>query len=155
MTTEALRYGTDGPIARITLNRPDVANAMNPAFWQEMVDVFAAIADDTAIRAVVIDGAGKHFTAGMDLAVFGGLAEAGPAPPSRQRERLRRTILELQESFNVIERCRAPVLAAIHGACIGGGVDLISACDIRYCTEVVQTNLLMSHYQTSVILVLH
>ncbi len=146
MNTEALAYATDGPVARITLDRPEVANAMNPAFWQEMVDVFAAIADDTAVRAVVIDGAGKHFTAGMDLAVFGGLAEAGAAPPSRQRERLRRTILELQESFNVIERCRAPVLAAIHGACIGGGVDLISACDIRYCTadaffQIQETNI--------------
>ena len=136
MDNIALAYATDGPVARITLDRPDAANAMNPAFWQEMVDLFAAIADDPSIRAVVIDGAGKHFTAGMDLSVFGGLLEADAAvPPSRRREQLRRTILELQESFNVIERCRAPGLAAIHGACIGGGIDLISACDIRYCTE--------------------
>ena len=146
MSTEALAYATDGAVARITLDRPAAANAMNLAFWQGMVDVFARVADDSAVRAVVIDGAGKHFTAGMDLSVFGGLAGADAASPSRRREQLRRTILELQESFNVIERCRAPVLAAIHGACIGGGVDLISACDIRYCTtdaffQIQETNI--------------
>ena len=146
MTYESLAYASDGRVARVTLDRPEAANAMNPAFWQEMVDVFATIASDTEIRAVVIDGAGKHFSSGLDLATFESLSPPSGVAPSRWREQLRRIVLELQESFNVVERCRAPVLAAIHGACIGGGVDLISACDIRYCT----TDAFFSIHETNI-----
>ena len=83
---------------------------------------------------MVISSSGRHFTAGMDLSVFGGLGKAESNDRARINEQLRRSVLETQESFNVIEACRVPVLAAIQGGCIGGGVDLVTACDMRYCT---------------------
>ena len=135
MSYQILALEMDGPVARLSLNRPDAANAMNLAFWQEMVDVFATLEDERAARVVVIDGAGKHFTSGMDLEVFTGLQGAESDDPARLREQLRRTVAEFQESFNVVERCRLPVIAAVHGACIGGGMDLIAAADMRYCSE--------------------
>lgn len=122
-------------VAEVTLNRPDALNTMNRAFWQEMVDVFDALDERGDVRCVVIASTGRHFTAGLDLNDFGGTLTAADAEPTRIRERLRRTVKEMQESFNVVDRCRAPVLAAIQGGCIGGGIDLISACDMRYCTE--------------------
>jgi enoyl-CoA hydratase len=121
-------------VAHIKFNRPDKLNTMVPAFWTEMIEVFAAIAATPAVRAVVISSTGRHFTAGMDLAVFDGLGTAASSDRARVSEQLRRSVLETQESFNVIEACRVPVLAAVQGGCIGGGVDLISACDMRYCT---------------------
>jgi len=84
-------------------------------------------------RAVVISSTGRHFTAGLDLSVFDSLTDLG-GDVGRRGERLRRTVLDMQESFSVIDRCRLPVIAAVQGACIGGGVDLVSACDIRLCS---------------------
>lgn len=122
-------------VAQVRLNRPDQLNTMILPFWQEIVDVFAEIAEAPAARAVVISSTGRHFTAGLDLAAFADIAETGSADPGRVRERLRSTVLEMQQSFNAVEACRLPVLAAVQGGCIGGGVDLVSATDMRYCTE--------------------
>ncbi|MEM7253146.1 MAG: crotonase/enoyl-CoA hydratase family protein [Pseudomonadota bacterium] len=136
MGYQSVEFSLDGHIGVLNIARPDAANAMDLPFWQEMVDVFTTIADDPEVRVVVLTGRGKHFTAGIDLSALGGIInESRDDDWARQRDRLRRTILELQETFSVIERCRVPVLAAIQGACIGGGIDLISACDMRYCTE--------------------
>jgi len=135
-----MAYGTfdfsvDGHVARIVFNRPDKANAMVLPFWQEMVDVFAEIEDRPEVRAVVISSTGKHFTGGLDLAAFAGIAgDMLQGDRGRAGEQMRRAVAEMQETFAVIDRCRVPVLAAIQGGCIGGGVDLISACDMRYCT---------------------
>lgn len=127
-------YALTDHVAHIRFNRPDKLNTMVPAFWTEMIEVFDAIAETPAVRAVVISSSGRHFTAGMDLSVFGGLGKAESNDRARINEQLRRSVLETQESFNVIEACRVPVLAAIQGGCIGGGVDLVTACDMRYCT---------------------
>ncbi len=136
MAYETITLGFEDKIARLTLNRPEALNAMNLPFWQEMVDAFNEIEDQSDARVVVIDGAGRHFTAGLDLSTFGSVADRdGELEEGRKRERLRRQILEMQETFSVFGRARMPVIAAVHGACIGGGVDLTSACDIRYCTE--------------------
>jgi enoyl-CoA hydratase len=136
MTYETLALSIDGGIAHIELDRPDRANAMNRPFWDEMVRVFGEIDADPTIRCVVISGRGRHFCSGLDLQDFAGLFQtAEDTDPGRQREQMRRTVLQMQESFSVIERCRVPVLAAVHGACIGGGVDLISACDCRYASS--------------------
>ena len=134
MGYQSLAFAMDGAVARLSLNRPEAANAMDLAFWQEMADVFAALEEQREARVVVIDGAGKHFTSGMDLQVFASLQGGESDDPARLREQLRRTVLEFQDSFNAIERCRLPVIAAIHGACVGGGMDLIAATDMRYCT---------------------
>lgn len=122
-------------VAHVTLDRAKRLNTMVPEFWQEMVDVFAEIEAEPSARVAVISSAGRHFTAGLDLKAFAPLfAELGQGEKGRVGERLRRAVIEMQETFNVIERAGVPVLAAIQGACIGGGVDLVSACDMRYCT---------------------
>ena len=139
MAYQSVEFVQDGPIGRLAISRPDRANSMDLGFWRELVDVFTTVADDASVRVVVLTGHGKHFTSGIDLSALDSVVRAEPAAKAtdeaRIRDRFRRTILELQEGFSTIERCRVPVLAAVHGACIGGGIDLISACDMRYCTR--------------------
>ncbi|HYM30602.1 MAG TPA: crotonase/enoyl-CoA hydratase family protein [Candidatus Cybelea sp.] len=134
MAYSTFSYAVADHVAHIQLNRPDELNTMVLTFWQEMLDVFAEIETTPAVRTVVISSTGRHFTAGLDLKAFGAIQAEGKVDRARVAEQLRRSVLDMQESFNVIERCRAPVIAAIQGGCIGGGVDLISACDMRYCT---------------------
>ncbi len=135
MELTTLDYRVDGAIARVTLNRPAELNTMNKAFWTELIDVFAAIDSDSSVRAVIIASTGKHFTAGLDLNMAASSLGGGSADPGRARELFRRHVKAMQETFNVVDRCRVPVIAVVQGACIGGGVDFITACDIRICTE--------------------
>ena len=132
-------------IAHIQLNRPDKLNSMIPEFWMELPAIVNAISAEGRARAVVISSTGKHFSAGMDLAVFtggGNLAAEGeaktaraPAEAGRARARLRESAMMLQDSFTALEKARLPVIAAIQGGCIGGAVDMVTACDLRYATE--------------------
>ncbi len=122
-------------VAHIQLNRPDKSNAMNEAFWREMPAAMGWADETPEVRAVIISGAGKNFSAGLDLAMFADFQPSADSCPGRQREAIRRNILRMQASFNAVERCRKPVLAAVHGACVGGGVDLVSACDMRYASS--------------------
>ena len=134
MTYTRLRNEIDNKVGRIILSKPDEFNRMPPAFWSEFPDAIEEMDESGAIRALVISAEGKHFTSGMDTSVFTS-ARSGPEyEAGRRGERSRRHIARLQDSFSVIERVRMPVIAAIQGACIGGGVDMISACDMRYCT---------------------
>lgn len=105
---------------------------MNAAFWTEIVDIFRWIDDTDAVRVVVLSGAGKHFSSGIDLMLLAGVANELGKDVGRNARLLRRKILELQSSFNAVDNCRKPVLAAIQGYCLGGAIDLISACDMRY-----------------------
>lgn len=136
MTYEALRVERRESFAEVVLLGPGKGNAMGPAFWREVPRVFAELDRDDAVRAVVVRGDGKQFTFGLDLPAM--MNELGPkiAPSpegamAKTRTELYELILELQEAFNAIERCKKPVIAAIHGWCIGGGIDMISACDVR------------------------
>ena len=122
-------------IAHVQFIRGAEFNTMNRAFWPEMVAVFSEIEQDPSARVVVFSAHGKHFTSGLDLNDFAVGLMASEGEPSRKAEALRRTVLHMQDSMSVVDRCRLPVLVAVQGACIGGGIDLISACDIRYCTE--------------------
>ncbi|NP_001005704.1 delta(3,5)-Delta(2,4)-dienoyl-CoA isomerase, mitochondrial [Xenopus tropicalis] len=123
-------------IIHVEINRPEKRNAMNKAFWREMVLCFRAIAEDASCRAVVISGAGKMFTSGIDLFDLGSdFLQQQEDDPARIAWNLRKKISDYQETFSVIEKCTKPVIAAVHNACIGGGVDLLCACDIRYCTQ--------------------
>ena len=131
----AFDYTVADHVATITLNRPEKRNAMIREFWDDMKAVFAAIADDPAVRAVVIASTGPHFTAGIDLSLLAQVMQASDGlEESRKRERLRRMVLDFQESFTAMERSRVPVLAAVQGGCIGGGIDMVTAADMRYCT---------------------
>ncbi len=136
MELTTLDYRVEDAIARVTMNRPAELNTMNRAFWSELIEVFAAIDADPSVRAVVIASTGKHFTAGLDLGMAAGSLGSGDAlDPGRARESFRRHLKGMQETFNVVDRCRVPVIAVVQGGCIGGGVDFVTACDIRICTE--------------------
>ncbi len=130
---QTLNINLENQVAYIEINRPDKANAMNRTFWKEIKLACHWVDETPEARVVIITGAGKHFTAGIDLSLLSTFAPREGCP-GRQRETLRRLILEFQGSFNAIEACRKPVIAAIHGGCIGAGVDMISACDMRYCS---------------------
>ncbi|MCA3035346.1 MAG: enoyl-CoA hydratase/isomerase family protein, partial [Rhodocyclaceae bacterium] len=120
-------------VARITLNRPDKANAMNAVMWQEIRQAMRWVDSTAEARVAIIDGAGANFCAGIDLGMMMSLGKQIEDPcDARTRENLRIVILDLQDTLTSIERCRKPVLAAIHGACIGGAIDLVSCCDMRY-----------------------
>jgi enoyl-CoA hydratase/carnithine racemase len=123
-------------VARITLNRPDKANAMNAVMWQEIRQAMRWVDSTTDARVAIIDGAGANFCAGVDLGMMMSLGKQIEDPcDARTRENLRIVILDLQDTLTSIERCRKPVLAAIHGACIGGAIDLVSCCDMRYASN--------------------
>ncbi len=120
-------------VAHVTMSRPDEYNSMVREFWTELPAIARELDARGDVRAMVLSSTGKHFTAGMDLGVFssdalgGGDAEAG-----RVRARLRQTALMLQDTFTALEKTRFPVLVAVQGGCIGGGVDLVCAADMRY-----------------------
>jgi enoyl-CoA hydratase len=129
----------DEGVAHVRLDRPEELNTMNRAFWAELPAVMEELDGSGEVRAVVLSSTGRHFSAGMDLGVFtsgggevgggGGSTETG-----RRRAQLWQTVKLLQRSISSLERVRAPVLAAIHGGCIGGAVDLVTAADLRYCS---------------------
>ncbi len=122
----------DSHIVWLTLNRPEKRNAMDSVFFKELAAHFEKFDKDPDIRTIIINAEGKSFTAGLDLMEAGGILGNGSAG---SREATRIKILELQESMNIIEKCRKPVIAAVHGHCIGGGVDLLCACDIRIASK--------------------
>ena len=133
MTYETLTVTLDGAIATVRLARPDKANAMNLAMWHDIRRAFEWIDDTPAARVAVLEGEGKHFSAGIDLQMMAGLLpQVHDDCDGRTRETLRRVILDLQDTLTSLERCRKPVLAAVHGVCVGGGVDLICCADMRY-----------------------
>jgi enoyl-CoA hydratase len=136
MEFETLSVTLEENIATVRLNRPDKANAMNLAMWHEIRTAFQWIDDTPEARVAILEGEGKTFTSGIDLTMMMGLsAQIQNDCDGRTRESLRRVILDLQDTLTSLERCRKPVLAAIHGACIGGGIDLISCADMRYCSS--------------------
>ncbi|MGE8408741.1 MAG: crotonase/enoyl-CoA hydratase family protein [Pseudomonas sp.] len=128
----AFKVELSNNIAHVQINRPEKINAMNAAFWSEIVEIFQWIDDTDAVRVVVISGAGKHFSSGIDLMLLASVANELGKDVGRNARLLRRKILQMQASFNAVDNCRKPVLAAIQGYCIGGAIDLIAACDMRY-----------------------
>ncbi len=124
-------------IAHVRLNRPEAFNAMNRPFWRELPDIIDDINDNAKARVIVISSTGKHFCSGMDLAVFtdgAGVTAGRGDDPHVRGEAFRQYVHVLQDVFTRLDKARMPVLAAIHGACVGGAVDMTSACDIRYAT---------------------
>jgi len=129
----------EGGVAHLQLKRPEAMNSMIRAFWRELPDIINDIDDNAKARCIVISSTGKHFSAGMDLAVFtGGDSPVTGSGASHDRyvaaETARHGLKALHKSFSCLDEVRVPVLVAIQGGCIGGAVDMISACDVRYCT---------------------
>jgi enoyl-CoA hydratase len=127
-----MRLEKEGNICHLILTRPERLNAMDRGFFTSMRQAFELIEADEDTWVVIISAEGRAFSAGTDLKELGGLLTGVGA---RDRHRLRALVKELQSGFNAVEECTRPVIVAIHGYCLGGGVDLISACDIRIATK--------------------
>ncbi len=126
-------------IAHVVLNRPEKRNSMNPDFWRELPEIIKEIDLGAKARAIVVSSSGPHFSSGLDVSSFAGIGQVDDEDQNTRRLQASAAfydnVLHMQDSFSCIENCRMPVLAAIQGGCIGGGVDLVTACDIRYATE--------------------
>ena len=125
------------PIAWVYLNRPEKKNAMNPPAWKEAPAIFQALSNDTDIRVIILAGKGSGFCAGIDLlSMVGEIPELmEPVQKGGIKWQLIQKIYALQETMTCIEKCKKPVIAAVHGHCIGAGLDMITACDIRLGSE--------------------
>jgi enoyl-CoA hydratase len=130
---EAFRVEREGHVAEVILTGPGKGNAMGPAFFRELPGIFAGLDKDETVRAVVLRGDNGNFSYGLDLRTMA--AELMPLIQkdnlAAERLKLLDLIGELQRGFDLVARCRKPVIAAVAGASIGGGVDLVSACDVR------------------------
>ena len=128
----------DDHVAHVRLSRPEKLNSMIREVWNELPRLVAELDASGEVRAMVLSSTGRHFCAGMDLAVLSGgdSSIAGDGTETgRVRGRLFQNVLLLQDSFTSFERARFPVLAAIHGGCIGGAVDMVCAADMRYASR--------------------
>jgi enoyl-CoA hydratase len=150
--SDVLSIEHGGDVATLWLDRPEARNAMGPAFWADLPLVMEELSDDRAVRAIVIAARGPHFSVGLDLKSMAGMLTGhadggangedapvvgngsgtkGPPSMASQAVAARQGILRMQRSVTSVAACPKPTIAAVHGYCIGGGVDLISACDIR------------------------
>lgn len=130
---ETIAIRLEQGVARIALNRPDKANAINRRMWDELREAMRWLGRTDAARVGILQAHGRHFCAGLDLGTFAELRQlTADACDGRARERLRDHILDIQDTVTAIERCPKPVIAAVHAACVGGGIDIITACDLRY-----------------------
>ncbi|KAI1311034.1 hypothetical protein EDD11_003576 [Mortierella claussenii] len=120
-------------VAHVELNRPKKLNAINGAMWADIRSVFDTLRDDPEVRAIVLSGSGRGFTSGLDL--FSLNLPTVEDDPSRTAFKIRPYVKSLQDSLSAIELCDKAVIAAIHGPCIGGGIDITTACDVRYASK--------------------
>lgn len=124
-----------GAVVHLAMNRPDRSNAMSQDFWADLPRLMRELAGDGTVRCVVISGEGRNFSGGMDLQAFAGISKLFDSEPGRAAHAMRQMVLDLQDAFNAIEQAPFPVICAIHGACIGAGVDLMTACDLRIASK--------------------
>jgi len=135
-TTHYFKVEIDNKVATVTFNRPEKSNALHMPAWTEMKEIFNTLSEIAEVRAIILAGEGKNFCAGIDLELLMSVSQYQKIDcAGRRSEEIRSLVLTLQEAVNAIEKCKKPVLAAVHGGCIGGGVDIIAACDMRYCSN--------------------
>ena len=153
MTYTCFTVSIDDDIAHVQLTRPEKRNSMILAFWDELPAIVQDIDHNARARVIVISSTGPHFTAGLDIEAFGSV-DMGLTGDERSQRIARgaafyQLVRRMQRSFSTLADCRLPVLAAVQGGCIGGGVDLVTACDMRYATteaffSVEETNIGMT-----------
>ncbi len=132
---ETLALTLEDHVARLDLNRPQKANSFDKTMWRELGEAFEQLDQMDDVHVVILGGAGKHFSAGIDLAFLANLQhQVNQLAEGLRQEHLYHLIIDLQDSICAVERCRKPVLAAIEGYCLGAGLDLAAACDMRYAT---------------------
>ena len=133
--SEVFSVERDGHVATLWLDSPERRNAMGPDFWNDLPVLVDELSEDDDVRALVLAAKGPHFTVGLDLKTMGGVASGGggggKSSQAARGMRFLKEVSRLQRSITAVADCPKPVIAAIHGYCIGGGVDLISACDVR------------------------
>ncbi len=131
--TESFRLEKDGPVTTLTLSRPEKRNSMDAAFWEDFPDAVDEVSHGGGCRVLVIQSEGPHFSSGIDLGMFQDIGEEdlGAAKALGTYRHVQR----MQRTFTALEKAPMPVIAAIQGACLGAGVDLVTACCIRLCTE--------------------
>ena len=136
MNYQRLSVRVEDGVGHIVLNVPDEYNRMPPAFWRELPEAVRELDAPGNVRAIVLSSTGKHFSAGLDISSFGAGGERGrPLDAGRAGEAAVRRLGLMQATISVIEQARIPVIAAVQGGAVGGGVDLVAACDLRYCTR--------------------
>jgi len=131
LASEFFDVSIEAGVASLVMNAPEKSNAMAPAFWADLPRIAGVLDEMPEVRVVLLSGNGKNFSAGMDLSVFNELMDLIKLEPGRAAYAMRRNVLYYQNALSALETMRQPVIAAIQGACIGGGIDLITACDIR------------------------
>ena len=134
MNNDFFQLSSDDGIAHLQLNRPERMNTMTPAFFPALRDAVRGLNDAGEARVLVISSTGKHFCAGMALDVFGGDDAPLVTRTARARLNFQETLRKLIDCFSAIDEARLPVICAIQGGCIGGALDLATACDIRICS---------------------
>ncbi|MEM9838383.1 MAG: enoyl-CoA hydratase-related protein [Pseudomonadota bacterium] len=130
--TESFRLTQDGPVATLTLSNPDKRNAMVKSFWQDLPDAVEELSASGACRVLVIQSEGPHFSSGIDISMLAGAKPDGLG--AAEGAFIYDMVLGLQQAFSALEEARMPVISAVQGGCIGGAVDMVTACDIRLCT---------------------
>lgn len=131
---ECFALSVENGVAHLQLNRPDKANSLTRAFWSELPDAITALSHSGQVRAMVISAQGKVFCGGLDMQMFSTAKEFHASNP-QEREVLQVNLERMQGALNALERARFPVIAAVQGACIGGGFDLIAACDLVFASQ--------------------
>lgn len=129
-----LKVNAVGEVLHVQLSRPAKRNAMNTKFFEEIATCFSTISQDKSVRAVVLSGEGKIFSAGLDLSDNPGIGAASTEDVARLGLKNYDTIIKWQDAFSLLETIPQPVIAAVHGACVGGGIDLVTCADIRLCS---------------------
>ena len=135
-SSDVLTLDRDGAVATLWLDRPEARNALGPDFWAELPRAMEVLADEDGVRAVVVAARGPAFTVGLDLKAMGPmLLQGGGGSDAQRHRRLYAEVKRMQAAITSVAACPKPVLAAVHGYCLGGGLDLITACDLRLAAE--------------------
>ena len=135
MKYTCFEYEIKEKVAHIVMCRPEEFNSMNKAFWSELPNLVEKISNEASARVILLSSQGKHFCSGMDLANFAPNPNSPKTHIGMKKEAAFRVTLDLQNTISCLEKARIPVIAAIQGACVCGGVDLATATDFRYCTK--------------------